>query len=93
MPIMEPDVLQPAGIAAHMGHSPPVGGCRVPIMEPDVLQPAGVAAAVLQLQSQAAAVADLGNSVLWIDRNDIQRIRIADPTVLSQSLLRIYFQH
>jgi hypothetical protein len=65
----------------------------VPIMEADELQPAGVAAAVLQLQRQAAAVADLGNSVLWIDRNALFRIRIANPTVLIQSLLRIYFQH
>jgi hypothetical protein len=55
-------------------------------MEPNVFQPAGVAAAVLQLQCQAAAVADLGSSVLWIDRNNLFRFRIADPTVLTSVL-------
>jgi hypothetical protein len=65
VPIIEPDELQPAGVAAHIS---PVGGSRVPIMEADVLQPAGVAAAVLQLQRQAAAVVDLGSSVMDSER-------------------------
>jgi hypothetical protein len=65
VPIMEPDELQPAGVAAHMS---PVGGSSVPIMEPDELQSAGVAAAMLQLQSQAAAVADLGSSAMDSER-------------------------